>query len=83
MGTFQTLMALVVLIFVLRVIVQAFKSLSDSSGITIAKTTLWLGVFVLVTLPEVQGQTANPTPPAADKKAADKKAEAKQSTKSK
>jgi len=84
MGTFQTLMALVVLIFVLRVIVQAFKSLSDSSGITIAKTTLWLGVFVLLALPVVQCQIANPTRPTADKKAdkkaADKKAAEKKST---
>jgi hypothetical protein len=72
MSTFQTLLALVVLIFVLSVMVQAvqevFKSLSDSNDITTAKTTLWVGVFVLLALPVVQGQTANPTPPAADKK---------------
>ncbi len=78
MGAFQTLMALVVLIFVLSAIVWAvqevLKLLSDSNGMTMAKTALWLGIFVLLALPIAQCQTANATPPAPDKKACEKKA---------
>ena len=68
MSTFQTLMALAVSIFALGALVQAVQE------VLMAKTILWFGIFVLLALKVVQGQSANPSPPAADKKAADKKA---------
>jgi len=76
MNTLQMLLALVVLIYVLSVIVQIgqeiFTSLVDTKSITMAKTILCLGVFMLLAVPVVQCQTGNSTPPPA-KKGTDKK----------